>query len=162
MSKAFVKEDGEKGDELELELDPLASLPEGAKNYMTVSGFQRLRDQLATLIHERSTQPSASLERRIQVLQRTLERSEAVDPTLQSGDRVLFGATVTVEDEEAGSRRYTIVGITEADASRGRISWHSPMGRGLLQSRAGDVVVIKTPQGEEELEVKKVEFLAVD
>lgn len=158
MSKAFVKEDGESGDDLDLEIDPLANLPLGSKNYLTLNGYQALLQKLNDALETRSSVPSPALERRIQNLQRVLERSEAIDPEKQSGDRVLFGATVTVLDESGSLRQYTIVGLTEADAGRGRISWLSPVGKGLLQSRAGDVVLIKMPHGEEELEVKKVEF----
>ena len=63
-----------------------------------------------------------------------------------------FGAHVRVESEE-GERRYQIVGVDEADAARGRIAFVSPLARALLGRRVGDVVRVRLPRGEQELEV---------
>ncbi|MCC7440616.1 MAG: transcription elongation factor GreB [Bdellovibrionales bacterium] len=99
------------------------------------------------------------IDRRIRFLSRRLDALEIVDPAILSGDRVRFGATVTVADEEGKERVYRIVGIDETDPRAGRISWISPIGRALLQKRAGDAVNVLTPKGEVELEILRVEYL---
>jgi transcription elongation factor GreB len=73
---------------------------------------------------------------------------------------VRFGATVTVANDGGSERTYTIVGIDEADASRGLISWVSPLGRALLRRSEGDVVTVRTPRGDEEIEIVGVRFAA--
>ena len=153
------------------------------KNYMTPDGARRLREELQTLLKterpkvvevvawaaslgDRSENADyiygkrrlREIDRRIRFLTRRLEQAEIVDPRGQTADRVLFGATVTVEDEDGRQRVYQIVGKDETDAARGRISWVSPIGKALLQARAGDAVTVRTPGGEQELEVVKIEY----
>jgi len=65
---------------------------------------------------------------------------------------------VTVEDRERQQRTISIVGVDEIDTARGYVSWVSPIARALLKAREGDVVVLRTPVGEEELEVVSVEY----
>ncbi len=89
--------------------------------------------------------------------------AEVIDPTTLSGDRVMFGATVTVEDPDTEERTtYTIVGDHEADLKRGRISINAPLARGLVAKEVGDTAVITTPRGKREVEVVKVEWLPVE
>lgn len=102
---------------------------------------------------------------RIRFLTRRLENAEVIDPVEQAAiaaGRVLFGCTVTTLDEQGEERTYAIVGVDELDASRGMVSWVSPIGRALLRSREGDVVVFKAPGGERELEIVKVEYLPLE
>ena len=66
------------------------------------------------------------------------QKSPIIDPKTQSGDKVVFGATVTIEDEEGRSKTWSIVGEDEADPSSGKISWKSPLGRALLNKNVGD------------------------
>jgi transcription elongation factor GreB len=89
------------------------------------------------------------IDRRLNFLARRLKNVQVVDPAQQSGDRVFFGAYVEVEDEEARTLSYQIVGEDEVDPTAGKISWKSPLGRALLKKRAGDTVTIKRPGGEE-------------
>jgi transcription elongation factor GreB len=102
---------------------------------------------------------------RIRFLQKRLAAAEIVNPVEQkktAGDRVLFGATVTVETESGESRTFSIVGVDEIDLSAKRISWASPVGKALLGRSEGDLVRIKTPGGFEELEIVTVEYQAID
>jgi transcription elongation factor GreB len=167
MSKAFVKDDQD--DELEIGFDPIELevdsedlLAGPARSYITTGGFARLHDELEILQKaERPTADPARLrehDRRIRYLQKLIQKAEVVDPTLQSGDHVLFGATVTVCDEDDKTRIYRIVGVQETDFKSGKISWMSPIGKALLQGKVGDVVVLETPHGEEELEIKAIEY----
>ncbi len=105
------------------------------------------------------------IDRRIRFLTKQLDAADIVDPLDQrerAGDRVLFGATVTVENAEGVERVLSLVGGDEMDASRGRISWFSPVGRALLNAREGDEVTVVTPGGREELEIIKVEYLPLN
>ncbi len=101
---------------------------------------------------------------RIRFIQKRLEVADIVDPLEQgkrAGDRVLFGCTVTVENEDGEEKVYSIVGVDEINTEAGLISWVSPVGRALLGHRLGDVVVVRVPQGEMELEIVAVEYLPI-
>ncbi|MEW6056801.1 MAG: transcription elongation factor GreB [Bdellovibrionota bacterium] len=187
MSKAFTKEnDSEEPDELEDE--PEKVLPAGGKNYMTPAGAKRLKDELAKLL--KIDRPSVvqtvswaasngdrsengdyiygkrrlrEIDRRIRFLTKRLDAAEIVDPSQQkSVDRVLFGATVSLEEEDGSKRRYSIVGIDESDPAKGKISWISPLARALLNLQVGDVATLKTPEGERELEIVAIEYRPID
>lgn len=160
MSKAFVKDDGESELEVENELDPLGSLPSDVKNYMTTEGFKRLKNENEVWLSKLGDQSENQkrVERRLQILQNLIDRAEVIAPENQPQGRVLFGATVTVQDEYEKPHVYSIVGITESDASMGRISWLSPVAKSLLQGKVGDVVTVTTPLGQQEIEILKIEF----
>jgi transcription elongation factor GreB len=98
---------------------------------------------------------------RIRFLQKSMESAEIVDPVKQreiAGDRVLFGSTVTVINDEGDEKTYSIVGVEEIDLSKGWISWVSPIGKALLGHFEGDEITFKTPSGVSELEIVKVEY----
>ncbi len=88
-----------------------------------------------------------------------LARAMVIDPRTLSGDRVVFGATVHLVDEDDKPVTYQIVGQMEADARRGRISYSSPLGRALIGRRVGDDVEVSTPSGDRYYGIQKVEFL---
>jgi transcription elongation factor GreB len=164
-----------------------SKIARGSKNYITTVGFERLKTEIHELLTverpkvvdvvawaasngDRSENADYTygkkrlreIDRRIRFLQKRIDAAEVVDPVRQSGDKVLFGATVTVLDEDEKQRVYRIVGIDETDAKTGKVSWISPIGQALLQSRAGEFVTLKTPKGEEELEIVRVEYLPID
>ncbi len=102
------------------------------------------------------------IEARIREYEAKLSLAEVIDPATLSGDRVQFGATVTIEDGETGERStYTIVGEHEANIKKRRISLSAPVARALLGKRVGDEVEVATPRGKREVEVAKVEWLPV-
>lgn len=161
--------------------------PAGSKNYVTKKGFDRLKAEIHELLNverprvvevvawaasngDRSENADYTygkkrlreIDRRIRFLQKRVDKAEIVVPEMQASDRVLFGATVTVLDEDENLRQYKIVGIDETDAKAGKVSWISPIGKVLLQSKVGDFVLLQTPKGEEELEVKKIEYKPID
>jgi transcription elongation factor GreB len=188
MSKAFTKEDA--GDDEGGDDAPEAALPAGFKNYITPEGASRLKAELHKLLGEerpalvQTVSWAASngdrsengdyiygkrrlreIDRRIRFLTKRLEAAEIIDPSAQTADRVLFGATVTIrhidddEDEKPRPPRVVrIVGIDETDVARGEISWVSPMAKALLNAKRGDVVTLKTPRGDEELEVIEISY----
>ena len=102
------------------------------------------------------------IEGRIREYEAKLALSEVIDPLKLSGDRVKFGATITIEDSESGDRQtFAIVGEHEADIKKGRISIGAPMVRGLIAKEVGDTVTITTPGGKREVEIVSVEFLDI-
>ena len=88
-----------------------------------------------------------------------LARAMVIDPKTLSGDKVVFGATVTLIDEDEKKVKYQLVGQTEADAKVGRISYNSPLGRALIGRKKGEDVEVTTPSGERYYRVAKIEFL---
>lgn len=95
----------------------------------------------------------------ISELEDRLARAQVIDPTTLSGDKVVFGATVKLLDEDDKPLTYQIVGETEADARRGRISYSSPVGRALIGRRVGDDVEVVTPGGEKYYAIEAVNFV---
>jgi transcription elongation factor GreB len=182
MSKAFTKEtDNDDGDDGPEEAP---ALPEGAKNYMTPAGCQRLQDELRSLTRverpkvvevvswaagngDRSENGDylygkkrlREIDRRIRFLVKRLEIAEVVDPAQQKNrDQVFFGATVTYANSRGAENTITIVGVDEADIERNQVSWISPIARALLKSREGDTIELRTPAGPEQIEVIEIKY----
>lgn len=98
------------------------------------------------------------IEAHIAELEDRLSRAQVIDPTRLSGDKVVFGATVTLLDEDDKEVVYQIVGPFEADIKMGRISYSSPLGKALIGRKVGDEVEVVTPSGEKYYEIAKLEF----
>ena len=179
MSKAFTRENDAPEEELEVE----PRMPAGTKNYITPSGHARLKAELRVLVEserpeiiktvawaaangDRSENADylygkkrlREIERRIRFLMKRLEAAEVVDSGDQDQERVFFGATVTYSDASGREHTVSIVGTDEVDPARGRVSWVSPVARALLKAREGDVVTLKTPAGDERLEVLEIRY----
>lgn len=184
MSKAFVRE-GEGDDE---ELEPALKLPVGVRNYITPAGHAQLKEELECLVKRERPQVveivawAASngdrsengdyiygkrrlreIDRRIRFISKRLDIAEVVDPVRQgSNDQIFFGATVTVAEPGGNEAVYVIVGVDEADVSRGRISWISPLAQALIKSREGDVVRFQSPAGIREIDILEVRYRSID
>ncbi|MFC3174359.1 transcription elongation factor GreA [Novosphingobium bradum] len=104
---------------------------------------------------ERQGQVEAS----ISDLEDKVSRAQLVDPTTLSGDKIVFGATVTLLDDDDKPVRYQIVGPYEADAKVGRISYNSPLGRALIGRRVEDEIEVTVPSGDKFYVVEKIEFI---
>jgi transcription elongation factor GreB len=179
MSKAFTRESDAPEDELEVE----PRMPGETRNYITPAGHARLKSELKALVEierpeliktvawaaangDRSENADylygkkrlREIERRIRFLMKRLEAAEVVDPRDQDHERVFFGATVTTRDASGREHTVSIVGTDEVDPARGRVSWVSPVARALLKAREGDVVTLKTPAGDERLEVLEIRY----
>ncbi len=158
MNKAFTKEDDAVDPGLPDEPWPL---PPGAINYMTPRGARALRLELA----ERqgalgtTTDPAArrEVQRRIRAIERRFREGEVVDPQQQPPDRVVFGTRVRTRDADEVEQAYEIVGVDEAQPAQGRVSWQSAIARALVGRSVGDVVTVRAPGGERELEIVAVE-----
>jgi transcription elongation factor GreB len=167
MSKAFTRESDDDLPEAPLAPSALATLPPGAKNYLTERGARRLREELSRLVQvdrpQLSADPSRArelrvIDARITELEDHLFSAEIVATPDEPPDRVTFGATVTVRERDDALKRYTIVGLAESDAASGAISWISPMAKALMRARRGDRVTVQSPAGEEELEIVDIVY----
>jgi transcription elongation factor GreA len=99
------------------------------------------------------------VEAQIAEIEDRVSRAQIIDPASLSGDRIVFGATVTVRDDGDKPQRYQIVGQTEADARNGRISYDSPLGRALIGKTVGEEVEVTVPSGDRFYLVDKIEFI---
>ncbi|MCC2975866.1 transcription elongation factor GreA [Sphingomonas sp. PL-96] len=88
-----------------------------------------------------------------------LSRAQVIDPRDLSGDKIVFGATVTLLDDDDKPVKYQIVGQTEADAKTGRISYNSPLGRALIGRKVEDEIEVSVPAGDRYYVVSKIEFI---
>jgi len=102
------------------------------------------------------------IDRRIRFLTQRLDQAVVVDPTKITSEKIQFGATVEVIDEEGNTKKFTIVGVDEVDTARNRISWQSPIGRSLIGKSEGDEVIIKVPAGEVVYEVQSITYQAIE
>jgi transcription elongation factor GreB len=186
MSKAFTKEDSDSEREDDVEPAEL-QIPTGTKNYMTPGCADRLKVELKKLLYTdrpemvRTVAWAASngdrsengdyiygkkrlreIDRRIRFLTKRLDNAEIIDPTTQVSEEIRFGATVHILDEDGTKRSYSIVGLDESEPARGKVSWVSPLAKALLGAKVGDAVSLRTPKGEKELEVIKIEYVAID
>ena len=99
------------------------------------------------------------IEARLRQLEDRLARAQVIDPSQQSGDRVIFGATVVLVDVESEERTtYMIVGEDEADVNQGMISVTSPVARAIIGREEGSSVQVRVPKGMRELEILEIRF----
>jgi len=186
MSKAFTREDTAPEEDFEGDEDT-NPIPAGAKNYLTPIGWQRMRDEVRWLVNverpdvtrvvswaaklgDRSENADyqygkkrlREIDRRIRYLTKRIEAAEVVDPaTREETDQVFFGATVTYVNRAGEEQTVRIVGLDETDPAHHYVSWISPVARALIKAREGDTVTLRTPGGEEQLEIVEVRYEAI-
>jgi transcription elongation factor GreB len=178
MSKAFTKEDSDAPEEA-LAVPPVAAV---GKNYISPAGFARLQAELRELVEverpevvktvawaasngDRSENGDyiygkkrlREIDRRVRFLIKRLESAEVVHSSGRDTDQVFFGARVKVKTG-GEVKDITILGLDEVDPARGVVSWISPIARALIKAREGDVVSVRTPAGEETLEILEVRY----
>lgn len=99
------------------------------------------------------------IEGQIADIEDKISRAQVIDVSRLNGNQVMFGATVTVVDEDTEEEsRYQIVGEHEADVKAGKVSVASPIARSLISKEVGDVVEVNTPGGVKAYEILKVEW----
>lgn len=99
------------------------------------------------------------IDRRLGFLARRMKAAKVVDPAAQADrNRVWFGATVTIADEDDKHRTLTLVGDDEAEAGQGRIGWNAPLARALRGAAIGDLRKVMLPAGEKEYEVMTIAY----
>lgn len=164
--------------------DGAPPLPPGTRNYMTPAGHARLvaeRNALARVERPKIVEIVSwaagngdrsengdylygkkrlrEIDRRLRFLGKRLEIAEVVDPAAQTNRRqVFFGATVTYVNGRDEERSITILGVDEADISRGEVSLHAPIARALLRRRVGEAVALQTPAGPDEIEILAIAY----
>jgi len=155
VSKAFTRE----SDEMEpADIHSVRTqLPPGTRNYITSEGADQLRHHLNELLEARRSAKSPdqrfdSAIRKLGSILGTVVVAEV--PTDQ--DKVAFGASIVVRDSNGDEETYRIVGVDEADPAHNRISWISPLARALLNHKAGDKILFRSPAGDQELTILKV------
>jgi len=179
MSKAFTKEPEGDDDDRDLPDDPSLA---GFTNYITPAGRGRLNEELSRLWKvdrpklvdtiawaasngDRSENGDyiygkkrlREIDRRVRFLIKRLENAEVVDASGRDTDQVFFGACVKVR-MAAGVREVTIVGADEVDPAKGHVSWVSPIARALIKAREGDTVLLRTPSGDEQVQILEVSY----
>lgn len=152
-------------------------------NYITPQGFKKLQEEFRQLFHgerpklvetvtwaagngDRSENGDyiygkrrlREIDRRLHFLRDRIEGAKVVDPTQIHSDKVVFGATVTIEDEDGARRIYQIVGEDEIEPGANKISWKSPMAKALLGKRVGEEIELQRPAGLLIAEVAAIEF----
>ncbi|MDX1271625.1 GreA/GreB family elongation factor [Bizionia paragorgiae] len=166
MSRGFVKEDDQ--EEIPL-VPPRANLPEGVTNYVTQSGMDALLVEKENLIKERENlNISSEKERRIavnyinaklQLLSNRTSTAKIVDIKKQPQNEVRFGALITLKvGNETKLQTYQIVGVDEADISKGKIAFISPIARILTNKKVGDKALLKLPQEDRLFEIKAISY----
>lgn len=160
MSRGFVKEDDLEHAGTDLPERPVSEHP----NYVTPSGLRQLEaesmrlEKLRAGLSQKKEDPViqqqlAVIERDLRYFKARLEQAIPVDPVNQPKDKVLFGATVQMEDEEGVLHTFTIVGEDEADIAAHKVSWVSPLAKALLGHKTGDSVIWRRPAGDMTLEI---------
>lgn len=158
MSRGFVKEDDLEHAGTDLPERPVSEHP----NYVTPLGLKLLKAETARLEKLRSAlspqkedpivqQQLGMVERDLRYFQARLEQAILVEPS--KNEKVVFGATVQVQDEEGVLHTFTIVGEDEADIAAHKVSWVSPLAKALLGHKVGDSVVWRRPAGDMNLEI---------
>jgi transcription elongation factor GreB len=152
-------------------------------NYLTPAGAKHLAEELQRLmsverpkvvreVAEAAAQGDRSenaeyiygkkrlreIDRRAQFLTKRLDSAVVVRPEELGGDSVRFGAIVEVQDDEGQRKTYTLVGPDESNPAQGKLSFQSPIGQALMKRKVGDVVVVKRPAGEIELEIVALRY----
>ena len=178
MSKAFTKEH-EDEDPQEDELPPSLQ----GKNYITPDGYKKLQDELKQLKFKDRPEITKivswaagngdrsengdylygkkklrEIDRRLRFVTKRIQAAEVIDPKLIKSDTVMFGATVTIRNEDDIEKTYQIVGVDELDIENGKISWISPLAKALMRAKVGDVRLFRFPKGEQEIEVVRIVY----
>jgi len=164
MSRGFVKEDDLEHAGTDVPERPVSAHP----NYVTANGYAQLQQQAAALEQEIASlaankedagaqQKLAVLNRDLRYISARLESALVTNPDATS-EQVLFGAKVTVEDENGDSHTYEIVGEDEADIKANKVSWTSPLAKALIGHKIGENVVWTRPAGNTTLEIIAIHY----
>lgn len=154
-----------------------------AKNYITPEGVARLKAEYHELMHverprvvevvtwaagngDRSENADyqygkkrlREIDKRVRFLMKRIEAAEIIDPKIIKSATVVFGATVTILNEEEQEQTYQIVGEDEFDIKSRKVSWKSPIAKALLGKKVGDEVVIHKPAGDEYVTIEEIQY----
>ncbi len=164
MSRGFVKEDDLEHAGTDVPERPVSAHP----NYVTANGYAQLQAEALKLEQEmlslKAKKDESAAQQRLVIINRDLryvaarlESALLTKPDVAS-QQVLFGATVTVEDENGDNRSYKIVGEDEADIKANKVSWTSPLAKALIGHKVGENVIWARPVGNTVLEIIKISY----
>ena len=153
------------------------------KNYITPAGFDKIRAEYTGLLNverpkvvevvtwaasngDRSENADyqygkrrlREIDRRVFFLKNRLEDAEVIDPAKLNSEKIVFGATVTLENEDGESVTYQIVGEDEIDIKNKKISWKSPIAKAMLGKKLDDEIKVQKPSGEESMLITAIEY----
>jgi transcription elongation GreA/GreB family factor len=165
MSRAFVKENDLEHAGNDIPERPLSDEP----NYVTPNGLKLLNAKINALELEREhlkqkkddpiiKQKIAMIERDMRYYSARIESAILTTPKEEDHSTVLFGAKVTVEDEDGKISTFEIVGEDEADIHQGKVSYLSPLAEALIGSKLDDEVTWEKPMGDSILTIKKITY----
>lgn len=157
------------------------------KNYITPKGFAKLQEELHQLVRverpevtkvvswaagngDRSENADyiygkkrlREIDKRTRFLARRIDLAIIVDPATKTSDKVQFGATVEIVDDEGVVKTTSIVGVDEIDTGKGFISWRSPIGSSLIGKEVGDTIEVQTPKGVLQFEILKIIYREIN
>ena len=167
MSRGFVKED----DQEEIPIVPQrAHLPEGITNFVTRVGMDELLAEKQMLVNEKDNLSSADenekrialnyINAKLHLLNYRIAEAKVVNPNEQPQNEIRFGAFVTLKTEGSGNiQTFHIVGVDEADISKGKISFISPLAKTLINKKKGDIVILKQAKKDTVFEIMDIAYL---
>jgi transcription elongation factor GreB len=152
-------------------------------NYITPTGFKKLKDELEQLLLNERPELTKTIawaasngdrsenadyiygkrrlreiDKRVRFLTQRIDAAILVNPQEIKSSKVQFGATVELTDENGISKTISIVGVDEIDTDKGHLSWKSPLGSSLIGKEEGDVVVVRTPKANIEYEILTINY----
>ncbi|MBK7712813.1 MAG: GreA/GreB family elongation factor [Bacteroidales bacterium] len=169
MSRGFVKED----DQEEIPLVPQrAHLPEGVPNFVTRAGMDQLLAEKQLLDNEKDNPGSTNendkrialnyINAKLNLLNNRIAEARVVNLNEQPQNEIRFGASVTLKTEGSGTiQTFQLVGVDEADISKGKISFISPLARLLINKKTGDKVLLKQAMKETGFEIMDITYREV-
>jgi len=166
MSRGFVKEDDQ--EEIPM-VPPRADLPEGVTNYVTQAGMDELLTEREMLLDERSKLDSTNenekrialnhINAKLQLLENRIATAQVVKQNEQAQDEIRFGAVIKLKITANNSiQTFQIVGVDEADISKGKISFTSPLAKALIHKKTGDKAILKRDPGDLVFEILDITY----
>ena len=145
-------------DKLKRELDRIIKI-ERPKNIKDIEEARAHGDLSENAEYHAAKERQGHLDAKKWELEHKLANAQIIDISKLTNEKVVFGATVTLEDADSGDiKKYTLVGQEEADLKKGKISVQSPVGKALIGHKVGDIVTIKTPVKTVEYEIQEIQI----
>lgn len=128
----------------------------------TVKWAASLGDRSENADYQYGKKRLREIDRRIRFLNTRINAAQIVDPLLIKSQKVQFGATVILEDEDGKVKKYSIVGVDEVDTSRGLVSWKSPVAKSMIGKEEGDDVVVQAPGDDFEYTIVEIKYIDIE
>lgn len=161
---------------------------EKEKNYITPRGLARLQEELHQLARVERPEVTKTvawaasngdrsenadyiygkkrlreIDRRTRFLTSRIDKAVVVDPVMTTSNKVQFGATVTVVDEDDGeTKTISIIGVDEINTEKNQISWRSPLGSSLIGKEVGDTIMLRIPIGTKTYEIIEIVYVSIE